>query len=116
MTPQEILTIRNHMTLIGRTRSQIPFLYIPKDEDGIPLLRTDPEEIDAMTYLEVIQTASDPRAVRGRIQKKENGLFVFVVQAGVDPSYIANFLRDLKEGMAGQLPTLSYAMLDTEDD
>ena len=116
MTPKEILTIRNHMTLIGRTRSHIPFLYVPKDENGIPLLRTDPEEIDSMSYLEVIQTASDPRAVRGSIQKNESGLFVFVVQEGTDASYVSNLLRDLKEGMGGQLPSLSNVLLGTAEE
>ena len=114
MTPQQSNIVRNHLGLLGRTRAQIPFLFVPVSKSGAPLLYTDPEEIDASVYREIVLSAIDPRAVRGVIMRQDDGLFRFVVQRDTVQERILVFLQSVEDGMAGALPNIQNSTVDIE--
>ena len=116
MTPKEILTIRNHMALIGRTRQHIAFLYVLSDGDGLPFLLTDPRKINSLQLLDATENASDPRYIKGRITRAPEGLLSFVVPQKTKETVAQRLIQDLVKGFAGQIPSLQNALVQVDSE
>ena len=115
MTPLDINTLQNHLGLLGRTRKQIPFLFVPVSSSGSPFLYTDPEEIDAEIYRDLVLSAIDPRSVKGVVMRDDNGLFRFVVEKDTKSQRVMAFLRVVQHGMFGLIPSIQNANVELEE-
>ncbi|MGC6507194.1 MAG: hypothetical protein ACON4U_02215 [Myxococcota bacterium] len=104
----DILKVNQHLSLLGRTRSEIPFMFGLVGSDGLPFLYTDPKKLDTKKILELIKTAKDKRISKGKIKRREDGLLEFWAQ----DEMAARLLVDaLSEGLMGQMPELERAMV-----
>ena len=104
----DILKVNQHIGLLGRTRSEIPYMFGPAGADGLPFLYTDPKKLDTRIVLELINVAKDKRISRGTITRREDGLLQFWAPNEV----AARVLVDaLSEGLMGQMPELERAMV-----
>mgnify|MGYP000478975447 CR=1 FL=1 len=106
MTPQEVVHIKNTLSLLGRTRSKIPFLYCPAGEEGLPVLLVAPKRLDPEAIFHLTQNARSKNFVRGFISRRKTKL-LFTIERG-DP---ASLVVDLGGILDEQIPGLRLAQL-----
>lgn len=109
MKPQEVAHIKNTLSLLGRTRSTIPFLYCSAGEEGSPVLLVDPKRLDPEAIFHLAQNARNKRFVRGFISRRKAKL-LFTIERG-DP---ASLVADLGGILDEQIPGLRLAQLKVD--
>lgn len=108
MEQLDILKFNQHISLLGRTRTEIPFMFGLGGADGLPFLYTDPKKLDSKKVLELIQGAKDKRISRGTIKRREDGLIEFWAK---DENAARLLVSALSDGLMGQIPELERAMV-----
>ena len=108
MTPQEVVHIKNTLSLLGRTRSSIPFLYCSSGEEGLPVLLVAPKRLDPEAIFHLTQNARSKKFVRGFISRRKTKL-LFTIEQG-DPTPL---VADLGGILDEQIPGLRLAQLKT---
>ena len=108
MNIEQVAALKRTLTLIGRTREVLPFLYTPAAEDGLPLLVVESPQIPPRTVLQVATTAKSQDFVRGEIGREEGRLVLRVSDGSAGlPQLVAHL-----EGLLGaQVPELRIARI-----
>jgi len=99
---------RQTLSLVGRTRAQVPFFYCAAAADGDPVLLVAPEELDEDTILALVSGARRKRFVRGEISRDPAGLLLFRGAGRGLPQLTADLSAHLDEAVPG----LRFARVD----
>lgn len=108
MDQRDILKFNQHVSLLGRTRTEIPFMLGVAGSDGLPFVYTDPRKLDSKKVLSLINSAVDKRIFRGKLKRRDDGLIEFWAQNEAAAQIIVEVLSD---GLMGQVPEVERALV-----
>ncbi|MFT4979822.1 MAG: hypothetical protein ACI8S6_005734 [Myxococcota bacterium] len=109
MDLHEAARLKRKLSLIGRTRTELPFLYTPAGPDGSPLLLVDAPRIDPATILALTREARSRDFVRGEVSREpETGRLLFFVRSG-GAEGLTRFVEHLGGFLAEMVPVLGAA-------
>jgi hypothetical protein len=110
MTPIQIATTRQVLSLVGRTRPSVPFFYCALGAEGLPLLLVDAEAIPAEVMREAVLGARRKVFVQGRVERAEgDGALLFRVR---DVGGSDQFVADLGGVLDEMIPGLRFSRVD----
>ena len=121
MTPLQIATTRQVLSLVGRTRSSVPFFYCAVGAEGLPLLLAAPESIPPDQIRGAIQGARRKVFVRGRVERaaSDGALLFRIRQAGSAQQFVSDLGGILDEMIPGlrlsRVDLLVEASVDGEE-
>ncbi|MFT5681784.1 MAG: hypothetical protein ACI8RZ_002696 [Myxococcota bacterium] len=108
MNTEQIAALKRTLTLIGRTRKSLPFLYTPAAEDGLPLMLVGSPRLSPLLILSVTSTARSADFVRGDIRRESGRLLLSVRDGSMGLPQLVDHL----DGLLGQqVPELSIARI-----
>ena len=107
MTSLQAAQLRQNLSLIGRTREAVPFLYCPVAADGMPALLTAPERLDPAAVAALMRGARDRGFVRGQISRDAGALVLRVATGPVE-----RLVADLDGVLDEIAPGLRFARVD----
>ena len=108
MNIEQVAALKRTLSLVGRTRDSLAFLYTPAAEDGLPLLLAEVSRISPRAILMLTSTARSQDFVRGQICR-EGGRLVLQIQDG---SRGLPMLIEHLDGLLGaQVPELKIAVV-----
>ena len=115
MTPLQIATTKQVLSLVGRTRQSVPFFYCAGGASGLPLLLADASAVPADQVRSAILTAQRKVFLRGRVERADGALLFRVQQSGGAEQLVA----DLGGALDEMIPGLRFSRVDLlveEDD
>jgi len=108
MDHRNTASLKRKLTLLGRTREQLAFLYTPADAEGAPLLIAD-TRLDPARVLALSRAARSRDFVRGSVVRDlETGILTFRVDTG-NVEGLSRFVGHLEGLLAEQVPALAAA-------
>lgn len=108
MDLRQTATLKRKLTLLGRTRPQLAFLYTPAGPDGAPVLLAD-TRLDPGAVLALSRDARSRDLVRGSIARDlDTGLLEFTVASG-SAEGLTRFVGHLEGMLAELVPSLAGA-------
>lgn len=109
MDAKQAATIRRKLTLLGRTREQLRFLYTPSGPEGAPVLLADAPQLPSSMVLDVTRTSMSRDFVRGDISRDpQTGQLTFLVRSG-SPEGLTRFIGHLQGWFVELIPALKAA-------
>lgn len=110
MTPLQIATTKQVLSLVGRTRPSVPFFYCAAGAEGLPLLLADAESIPPDQIRGAIHGARRKVFVQGRVERaaSDGALLFRVRQAG----NAQQFVSDLGGILDEMIPGLRFSRVD----
>ncbi len=108
MNTENIAALKRTLTLIGRTREALPFLYTPAGEDGFPLLLVGSPRLSPREVLSATATARSEDFVRGEIRRESGRLVLRVRDGSLGLPQLVEHLGGL---LGEQVPELSIAQV-----
>jgi hypothetical protein len=109
MDVQQAATIRRKLTLLGRTRDQLRFLYTPAGPEGAPVLLVDAPRLPPASVLALTRQSMSRDFVRGDISRDiETGQLTFSVQSG-SAQGLTRFVGHLQGWFVELVPALVAA-------
>ena len=102
----DIIKAKQALSLLGRTRQTIPFLYCEKSIDGVPVLLLRSERIPGDEVWSLSETALVKNFVRGFVTREKKEI-VFNVERGE----ITQFVIDLGGVFDEMIPGLRFSLV-----
>lgn len=106
MNIEQVAALKRTLSLVGRTRDSLSFLYTPAAEDGLPLLQVEVAGISPRAILTLTSTARSLDFVRGEICR-EDGRLVLQVRDG--SRGLPQLVEHLDGLLGAQVPELKIA-------
>ena len=111
MDTAQIAALKRKLSLVGRTREHLPFLYTPAGPDGQPALLVGSPRLDTREVLSLTRTAKSKDFVRGEIGRS-SGQLVFTIRSG--SAGLPQLIDDLQGLLGALIPPLQTARVVPE--
>ena len=109
MDVQQAATLKRKLTLLGRTRDQLPFLYTPAGPEGAPVLLVDAPRLQPASVLALTRQSMSRDFVRGDVSRDvETGQLTFSVKSG-SAQGLTSFVGHLQGWFLELVPALTAA-------
>lgn len=107
MTDAQIIAARTTFSLLGRARPMLRFFYLSGNEDGLPVLLLDPDEVDPAAVDALLDDALDARTAEGSLRWQESGTLLLSVEEGDTLA----LLEQMDDFLDKVLPGLRFAQV-----
>ena len=104
----DIIKFNQNITLLGRTRQEVPFMFGVAGSDGLPFVYTEPQKLDRKKVMSLIKSSVDKRIYRGKVTRRDDGLIMFWAPNETAAQIMVAAFAD---GLLGQIPELERALV-----